>query len=94
MKIYQSVQKISIDPLYLKPAMPLGRFCCTVKYKLWLMTTFAGYAVHTWGLQSQDQKEASILPRWEAYRLDVVGPHSADAASQKAVVFLLATVRT
>jgi hypothetical protein len=30
MKIYQGFQKISIDPLYLKPAMPLGRFCPTV----------------------------------------------------------------
>jgi hypothetical protein len=27
MKIYEVVQKISIDPLYLEPATPLGRFC-------------------------------------------------------------------
>jgi hypothetical protein len=27
MKIYQVVQKISIDPFYLKPAMPLGLLC-------------------------------------------------------------------
>jgi hypothetical protein len=30
MKIYQVVQKVFIDPLYLKPARPLGRFCPTV----------------------------------------------------------------
>jgi hypothetical protein len=27
MKLYQVVQKLSIDPLYLMPAMFLGRFC-------------------------------------------------------------------
>jgi hypothetical protein len=31
MKIYQVVQKISIDALHLKPATPLGRFCPTEK---------------------------------------------------------------
>jgi hypothetical protein len=30
MKIYQVVQNISIDSLYLRPAMPLGRFCSAV----------------------------------------------------------------
>jgi hypothetical protein len=32
MKIFQLDQKISIDPLYLKPAMPVGRFCPKVNY--------------------------------------------------------------
>jgi hypothetical protein len=36
MKIYQLVQKIVIDPLYLKPATPLGRFCPKVNYINWL----------------------------------------------------------
>jgi hypothetical protein len=31
-KIYQAVQKILTDPFYLKPAMPLGRFCPTVNH--------------------------------------------------------------
>jgi hypothetical protein len=32
MKIYQVVQKISIDPLYLKPATSLGSFWPVVNY--------------------------------------------------------------
>jgi hypothetical protein len=30
--MYELVQEISIDPLCLKPAMPLGRFCSTENY--------------------------------------------------------------
>jgi hypothetical protein len=40
------------------------------------LTTFAGYAVHTWSFQSQvvlhGSKEAGNLPQREAHRLDVV----------------------
>jgi len=35
-KFNQSVQRIYTEPLYLKPAMPLGRFFRTVKYVPWL----------------------------------------------------------
>jgi hypothetical protein len=30
MKTYQAFRKVFIDPIYLKPAMSLGRFCPTV----------------------------------------------------------------
>jgi hypothetical protein len=33
-KIYHLVQKLFIDLLYLKPAMPLGHFCSTMNYRL------------------------------------------------------------
>jgi hypothetical protein len=38
-KIYQAVQKISTDPLYLKPEMPLVRFCPTLNK---LVTDYRG----------------------------------------------------
>jgi hypothetical protein len=41
MKIYHVVQKISIDPLYVKPAMPLGHFCSTVNNLVTIFTMVA-----------------------------------------------------
>jgi hypothetical protein len=37
MKIYPVVQNLSMDPLYLKPATPLGYFCPRVNYMHWLL---------------------------------------------------------
>jgi hypothetical protein len=42
-KICQAVQKISIDPLYLKPAIPLGHFGPTVN-NLVIIVTMVAYS--------------------------------------------------
>jgi hypothetical protein len=52
------------------------------------LTTFAGYAVHTWSFQSQvvfhGPKETSNFPRRKAHRLDIVpGRHTADAIESR-----------